>query len=503
MDARAAVYCRVSTLVQAAKGYSLDEQRKRLPEMARAAGYTVDDVDIYEEVESGASDDRPAYNRLMARVLEGHYQAVWVVESSRLTRTESREEEHRIVTSLKAFGCVIRTPSGTFDVSTIEGEFTFDIHSAVNRMERKRIRQRMQIGKRAKMRKGEFGGYPPPTGYMKKWAEDGSGVYWVLDGIAVAPVKLAYALALKGFGGTKILQTLTHQGFRTKNGTALSFAHVYQWLRNPHYAGYAHLGYRRGTKVAEKHLAPASYIDQAIVTLEEWETVQELLNGRKHLAPHRKYPLTGLILCPSCKRPLIGTYKGRAKEKKALYYACIPSPTEPPCPGGHGRSIPMDIAHDLLLALLPKIAKYVKKNAQKIQGKLAAQLVPAQEQEQKKQTLKARYADLERRIFANLKEQEISPSAFRRVRLQELEEEIKTVQQELATLEKQPLRVLPGQLIWDEEADLSSLARPFLAEICFARDGTHRRHTYRLTGFKATWGLDYWIDSLGRIQPVT
>ena len=131
---RSAVYVRVSTLHQAEKGYSREWQLDNLPKLARANGGICTENDIFDEVMSGSRDDRPEYNKLMALVMEGYYQEVWVVEKSRLSRTEDRSEEQRIVDALQKFGCVIRTPGTTFDASTVEGEFFNDIDSAVNRM---------------------------------------------------------------------------------------------------------------------------------------------------------------------------------------------------------------------------------------------------------------------------------------------------------------------------------------------------------------------------------
>src|SRR5688500_15837934 len=83
---RAAGYIRVSSDGQAADGFSLADQRKRIAAHAVAAGYEL--IGIFEDAAvSGKSADRPALTELLYAAERGELNAVIVVKLDRLTRS--------------------------------------------------------------------------------------------------------------------------------------------------------------------------------------------------------------------------------------------------------------------------------------------------------------------------------------------------------------------------------------------------------------------------------
>jgi site-specific DNA recombinase len=492
---RAAVYCRVSTIGQAQKGYSLSEQQKKLPRLAKERGFLVEEDDIFAEVESGSADDRPQYNRLMARVMEGHYQAVFVVERSRLSRTESRAEEERIVKSLKQFGCVVVTPESTFDPSSLEGEFVWDVSAAVDRMERKRIRLRMSNGRKAKLEQGGFYGHRAPTGYnMVRSPETGKFVF-ELDEEAARPVKLAYAMALSGAGLVAICKGLFKQGFMNRNGNPYEPTSVYQWLRSPTYAGYAHRGMARtAPNKANPIMVEATYIDQPLVSPESWERVQALLDSRSHVKSGR-FPLSGILVCPGCGHKLMASYRGTAKVRK---YVCMPKAGRPDCPSPI-KAIPMATAHQLFIESLPTLIENVDRNSKKIHAHYANQNSSA-DTDSEEAVLLSRKTDIERRIRIQLVDQEASPSDYRQERIAQLEKEAKAITAQLSKI-RRPLRVVPdfpceegwfailNTIKADDHETLDSLARLLVSRIHWTRFGpTHRKLTYCFVEIETPWG---------------
>lgn len=489
---RAAIYCRVSTQGQAKDGHSLEWQIQNLPNLARASGATVTDEDLFIEVQSGANDNRPEYNRLMALIMEGYYQEVWVVETSRLSRTEDRGEVQKVITALKMFGCVIRTPGATFDVSTIEGEFIMDVDTAVNRMERSRIKTRLTTGRHAKIEKGGFFGHLAPTGYKQVRDMQTGKMRFQFDAEAIRPVKLVYEMALQGAGGTRILKELTKLGFMTSTGNRLSQSHIFQWLQNPAYAGFAHIGMARGSKAKEKLMTKADYIDRPLVSLEEWEQVQSLLDSRKQgRRVSGKFPLSGIILCPSCGEKMTGNYKGNKAQVR--YYTCMPTGNELErlCPATQGRSIKQSIMHQLIVEALPEILEKA--------GECFAQSLAQYQYQQTQNSNKAQEADrlkqqikaMEGRIMANIAEQELDQSEYRRQRIQQLEAAVKGLKSELAQLTKNQaafagmpdlfaFQEVAQFLTPDETGVIDDICKPLLTSLNYSRVGTHRKYTFRL-----------------------
>lgn len=499
MQPRAAVYARVSTPEQERSGQSLAWQKRELPKLAQQAGRTVEPDDIFVEVKSGAKDDRPEYNRLMARIMEGYYQEVWVVETSRLSRTEDRGEVQRVITALQMFGCVVRTPNSSYDVSTIEGEFIYDVDSAVNRMERKRIKKRLAMGRLAKLEKGGFFGHIAPTGYKQVRDLETGKMRFQFDPEAVIPVKKTYEMALQGAGGTRILKELTRLGFRTKTGKKLSQSHVYQWLTNPAYAGYAHLGMSRNSKAKQRIMVPANYIDKPLVTLEEWETIQDLLASRKNGPKTGIFPLSSIIRCPSCGEKMIGAYKGTTV--KVRYYNCQPigNELERYCPRTQGRSIKMSVAHTLLLEAFPEILEMLEANYEKTIAEYYAAQAVRDESRQAIEAKTKRLEQIKKRIMLHYEEWENDPSEFRLERIRMLETEATTLKADIETLSKQkpkpPVAInyesisqLLPILDPTEMGILNDISRPLLTSLNYRRSGTHRKYTFQLVSCELKTG---------------
>ena len=82
---KAALYVRVSTLYQIDKD-SLPFQKQELENYCKYA-LNIDDVEIFEDAGySGKNTDRPAYQRMMARIRRGEFTHVCVWKIDRISR---------------------------------------------------------------------------------------------------------------------------------------------------------------------------------------------------------------------------------------------------------------------------------------------------------------------------------------------------------------------------------------------------------------------------------
>lgn len=488
---RAAVYCRVSTDLQANKGHSLDWQKSHLPKLAQASGSVVGPDDIYVEVMSGAKDDRPEYNRLMAAIIEGYYSEVWVVETSRLSRTEDRAEVQRVVDALQKFGCVIRTPGATFDLSTIEGEFIYDVDSAVNRMERKRIKARLTAGKAAKLQKGGYLGGSTPTGYIRKRGEDGK-CRFEIDPVKSEMVKTIFRLCLQGARLPEIHNHLYESGWRSRNGTKITKRTILGILENPHYAGFTASGRRYNSTAKAKLLIDHNNFLEPLITREEYERAQGILDSRRTKQfSNSASPLTGILRCPNCNGDMMSIRDNVGARK---YWCASGRRGKGVCSGDKPKLIPWGIAHQLVIDVLPSLIKQMENesNLKKYMKKPKADPTGP---------LKAQLATLERKIMNNILQQEDSYSTVRRDRIIQLENEKQEIETQIAAHAKViPIKAPPKSEILMDALPLlnpsrEEILRPLFEHIFVAvrwtRDSHRNSKKYRITTFDTTWGVRY------------
>lgn len=484
---RAAVYCRVSSPVQALRGYSLGEQRDLLPEDMRRRGFRVDDADVFVEVQTGTDDSRPEYNRMMALVLDGYYQAVMVVETSRLTRTESRAEEDRIIATLQANGCLLMTPNITFDASTLEGEWMLDMNNSNSRLERKRMKTRMQGGKLGKLKQGGYIGGNPPTGYQFEIDPETRKMRFGIDDAMADVVRYIFRLAADGISMRQIAALLNEAGYKSQRGNRFSTQAIRGILRNRHYIGHT---VSRAKNITLDH---SSYID-AIIDQDTFNQVQVMLAQRsmKTRAPNKKHPLSGLIRCQSCGHPMIANMHRRKN-----IYRCRDMTGKRMCTNKGSRMIPMSEAHKLVVSLLPHLFERLEIDAPRA-GKAIAKINAGPKPSARTSLLKQQQKIIQA-IRRHLIDQETSFSQFRAQRIAELETEHHEVTEKLAAAQGAKITVpeLSGwqeltKAITPDDVDLLAiLSENLFAEIRYKADGTGRNTRYRLTSIKTSWGLKY------------
>ena len=122
-------YARCST-----KDQNLEQQRKAL----RAAGCER----IFEDVASGAKEDRPELARLLDMARPGDTIVVWKLD--RLAR--SIRHLIRVADALKAGGIHFHSLTDNIDTSTASGELHFHMLAALAQFERGVIRERVRAG---------------------------------------------------------------------------------------------------------------------------------------------------------------------------------------------------------------------------------------------------------------------------------------------------------------------------------------------------------------------
>src|SRR5262249_25074904 len=150
---RAAIYCRVSTVEQGQRGYSLGAQEDDGRRLADELGATV--VAVYRDQDSGASWDLPGLNALLDAAKRGEFDSLIVYDPDRLARNMAmqlvlEEELQRYSVTLRY--CTLRLGD------TAEDRLLKNMRSSIAEYEREKIALRTSRGRRAKAERGEYVG---------------------------------------------------------------------------------------------------------------------------------------------------------------------------------------------------------------------------------------------------------------------------------------------------------------------------------------------------------
>jgi DNA invertase Pin-like site-specific DNA recombinase len=150
---RVGLYARVSTLV----GQSPEMQLVELREYAARRGWHVTEEYVDHGV-SGASENRPALNRLMADAKQRRFDVVAVWKIDRFGR--SLKHLVNALAELESLGIAFVSLKDSLDLTTASGRLLFQLVAAMAEFERSLIQERVRAGIRNARNKGRTLGRP-------------------------------------------------------------------------------------------------------------------------------------------------------------------------------------------------------------------------------------------------------------------------------------------------------------------------------------------------------
>jgi site-specific DNA recombinase len=239
---------------------------------------------------------RQAFTEMIRLIEKGTIDAILVWHVNRLVR--NMEEGGKLV-QLFVEGKIkeIRTPSGTYKTgdnilplvveAASAAQFSLDHTNAVNR------------GRRSKTRQGGWN-HKAPQGYLNKRHQYISRIGIIeKDPERFDLIRKVWEMALTGAYTYKQIQTTLNDtwGYRTRRTqkrapSRLSEDAIRELLANPFYAGNIR---EEGEIIAGEHK------DIAMITIDEFQRVQEIFGKRFHQSVHEyEYPYTGLMHCAYC-----------------------------------------------------------------------------------------------------------------------------------------------------------------------------------------------------------
>ena len=317
---RVAAYCRVST-------NSEDQQNSLMTQMRYYENFLADSeterlVSVYadEGITGTRMDKREEFQRMLKDCRRGKIDRIIVKSISRFAR--NTKDCLSVLRELKLLGISVMFEKENIDTANITDEIMVTVMGGLAQEESASISNNVRWGIRSKMRNGTVKFHSAPFGYN------------LYDGdLKINPreaeiVKSIFKMFLSGMGYDSICRELNESKvIKNDKGTKWLSASVRYILTNEKYIGDSlwqknyntSMPYR---KVRNKGALEKYYINnthEAIITKEEFEKVQELIEQRKH--PNKNlinnYPLSKKIYCGKCG----SLFKRRFKNEKS-YWIC-------------------------------------------------------------------------------------------------------------------------------------------------------------------------------------
>ncbi len=307
---KAVIYARYSSDMQ--RGESIDAQVRLIREFARKNNIII--VGEYiDEAQSAKRDDREAFQKMMMdRFARNRF-------DSATYRVHLRKNRKYLISAVEQFD---DSPESAMMEAVIE---------AMSEYYSKNLARETMKGLTENALKGKSCGGIPPLGYDLDEYK-----FYKVNEFEAQGVKLIFKLFLEGKTYGEIISKLNVAGYRTKCNRLFSRNSLYEILRNEKYKGIfvynktqsrdELTGKRSGHRYkSEEEIIRINGAIPQIISSEDWETVQLILNSRRKAYGNNAkevYLLSGKIKCGKCG----GSYAGRRVFNscgvKYIYYAC-------------------------------------------------------------------------------------------------------------------------------------------------------------------------------------
>lgn len=139
-------------------------------------------------------------------------------------------------------------------------------------------------------------------------------------------VRKMFQCALKGIGFKSLVEEMEAAGVKGKRGKFLRYPSIYEILRNERYTGtyvYAIKSDKKDRR-AKKNAVRIDNALPALVSREEWEKVQEIMDQRKQSGRNSDYLCRGLVYCGKCGAKMNG-HISNSKGKEYRTFICSKS----------------------------------------------------------------------------------------------------------------------------------------------------------------------------------
>lgn len=225
-------------------------------------------VKIYREIVSGDSiAARPQMQQMLQDVTDKKYTGVLVMEIERLARGDTIDQGV-VAQAFRESNTKIVTPIKTYDPSNEFDEEYFEFSLFMSRREYKTIKRRMQAGRIASIKEGNYIGTNPPYGYKKIQPEPKVKTLEIVPDEADA-VRMMFDMYLSGMGAKAIATRLNQLQIPPRKSPAWEPVSIRKILQSPIYAGKIEWHTKKDGTILADGLHPE------IISWEEFQQVQE------------------------------------------------------------------------------------------------------------------------------------------------------------------------------------------------------------------------------------
>ena len=321
-----ALYCRISLDDGGDnESMSISNQKIMLRDFAEKNGmfqheYYVDDG------YTGRNFNRPAFQRMIADIGAGKIGCVITKDLSRLGRNYIEAGSYIEIFFPKHNVRYIAITDGVDSLTRQEMDIT-PFKNILNDMYSRDISKKVSSSIMIRSKQGKFCGGTPPLGLMRDPEDKG---HLIIDPKTAPIIRKIYDYALDGLGCMRISKKLMEEKIpvtHVKSNTERQ-ENYYYWagsrishiLRNPFYKG-AHLVFRthqKGIRSNTYNIIPREEWEiienchEAIVSPEEWDKVQELIDRRPTIqgnsCPYYNI-FHGLVYCATCGKSMQVRYE--------------------------------------------------------------------------------------------------------------------------------------------------------------------------------------------------
>jgi site-specific DNA recombinase len=303
---QAVIYARVSSKEQEKEGFSIPAQLKLLKEYTAVQGFEV--VQEYVDVETAKQTGRTAFGEMVA-YLKAH-------PSIRVMLVEKTDRLYRNLkdwVTVDELDVEIHFPKEGVVLSRESRSSEKFMHGIKVLMAKNYIDNLSEEARKGMQEKAEQGIWPTksPLGYRNVAGPDGKKIIAVDPEVAPVISKIFEWYATGQYALTQVAQKARDAGFiYRRTGTKVPISAVHSILRNRLYTGQFEWN---GKLIQGRH--------QALISVELWERVQGVLDGRNVSKAKRgkhDFAFSGLIACAKCGCSVVG----EIKKQRYVYYHC-------------------------------------------------------------------------------------------------------------------------------------------------------------------------------------
>ncbi|MGN0631071.1 MAG: recombinase family protein, partial [Ruminococcus sp.] len=300
---KAVIYARYSSERQTEQ--SIEGQIRECKEFAEAEGITIIDSYIDRAI-SGKTDNRPAFQQMIADSASHKFNAIIVYKLDRFAR--NRYDSAMYKSKLKKNG--VRVLSAKEHITdSPEGIIMEGLLEAMNEYYSAELSQKIRRGMRENVAKGKTTGGGVALGY-----KIGADKRLKIDTDTAPIVQKIFDMYSTGSSFAAIITALNDAGYKTSRGNDYNKCSIQRILKNRKYIG----------EYIVKNISEVSECP-AIISKEQFEAVQVRLSEASHKRKHRNehsYFLTGKLRCAVCGKPVTGTSGTSKTGKRYFYYKC-------------------------------------------------------------------------------------------------------------------------------------------------------------------------------------